>query len=215
MKMLMSVAALAGTIALASDAEAATYTNSLNITVPGSDTDGPADPFPSTIDVTESGLIIGLTVDIFGLSHTYPDDVFLGLASPDGTTVILMNDALGENGIVNVDLTFDDAASSAIPNTGTIVSGTYSTGSYGPLPGNLPADIPTFTAGGDLSDFVGLEANGTWSLFVLDDHIFDTGSISGGWALNIEVAPVPLPAGILLLLAGLGSLGLLSRRRRS
>ncbi|MEP1199777.1 proprotein convertase P-domain-containing protein [Tateyamaria sp.] len=215
MKMLMAVAAFAGTIALASGAEAVTYTNSGSIAVPGNLSSGPADPFPTTIDVTGSGLVTGLTVDIFGLSHTYPDDVFIGLVSPDGTTVVLMNDAGGSGDISNVNLTFDDAAGSAIPDSGTLVSGTYSTGSFGRLPDNFPTGIPAFAAGGALSDFVGLEANGTWSLFVQDDAGGDTGSISGGWALNIEVAPVPLPAGLPLLLAGLGALGIASRRRRS
>jgi hypothetical protein len=52
----------------------------------------------------------------------------------------------------------------------------------------------------------GTSVNGNWSLFVVDDASADTGSIAGGW--QIEVIPSP---GAMAML-GLG--GLVAARRR-
>jgi hypothetical protein len=40
------------------------------------------------------------------------------------------------------------------------------------------------------------------------------GAITGDVAINYSIAPVPLPAGLPLLVAGLGAFGLVARRRR-
>jgi hypothetical protein len=39
-----------------------------------------------------------------------------------------------------------------------------------------------------LSVFNGLNPNGTWSLYVLDDTGFDVGSLTGGWSLTVTVS---------------------------
>jgi len=56
-------------------APAATIANPTTITIPVSGSEGPADPYPSTISVAGLGLINSITVDIFGLTHSFPDDI--------------------------------------------------------------------------------------------------------------------------------------------
>ena len=47
-----------------------------------------------------------------------------------------------------------------------------------------------------LSGFTGADANGPWSLYVIDDAPMDDGNIAGGWSLIIAwggLVPVPQP----------------------
>jgi len=88
-----------------------------------------------------------------------------------------------------VNITLDDAAASSL-GTGALASGTFK-------PTNLEGD--TFDTGAEpwpdlprsgttLSYFNGLNVNGTWHLWVLDDTGGDAGSIAS-WSLNITFGP--------------------------
>jgi len=91
----------------------------------------------------------------------------------------------------DVNLTFDDAADSSLPDAGQIVSGTYkpSIGSFC-TPVSFPFPAPAGPYGSpSLSVFNGTNPNGPWSLYVMDDFPLSggIGSISGGWSLDITV----------------------------
>jgi subtilisin-like proprotein convertase family protein len=171
-------------------AGAQTYTNPTPITINDA---APANPFPSTINVAgATASITTMTVTLINMSHTFPSDVDIVLRSPNGTQMTIMSDVGGGTDIVNVNITLDDAAAQAIP--GTITTGTYRPSdaildTYGTIPGPMlyapVAGAATFT-----SSFAGQNANGTWSLFVLDDAGADVGSISGGWSITFAV-PIP------------------------
>ena len=141
-----------------------TFSNPANITIPDS---GPGSPYPSTILATGvAGLTGDVDVTLSGFTHTWPDDVGVMLVDPTGVNVYLMDGpgvALDANGL---NFTFDDEAAAQLPNAGAL-----SSGSWRPMnQWNDFFDPPAPPPSGSifLSDFDGLDANGTWSLYVED-----------------------------------------------
>jgi len=164
------------------DSIAASQTNSMltSISIPAV---GPASPYPSAIAVSGmAGTVSKVAVTLNGLSHTWPADVDVVLVGPAGQNVLLMSGVGGGTAINNVNLTFDDAASSTVPTP-------ISSGTYQPTDGGVGADLdppaPSAPYGSALSVFNGTDPNGTWSLYVLDGADEDSGSIGQGWRLAI------------------------------
>jgi subtilisin family serine protease/subtilisin-like proprotein convertase family protein len=161
------------------------FSNPNPITIPDS---GTSTPYPSTINVSGlSGNINSLKVTLTNLSHTYPDDIDVLLVGPTGAKALLMSDVGCSSGVNNVTLTFEPTATSLLPDEGLITSGSYKatdfeTGDFF----NAPA--PGGPYGTDFSVFNGINPNGTWSLYVMDDAGADAGTIAGGWSLLIGTA---------------------------
>src|SRR5262245_50360131 len=89
----------------------------------------------------------------------------------------------GGTDAVNVNLIFDDAAAAI---GATVVSGTFRPTNIGT--GDLfpaPAPAGPYPDPQRLSVFNGVNPNGTWRLFVVDDAATDVGNFNGGWRLNI------------------------------
>jgi subtilisin-like proprotein convertase family protein len=204
----MVVLAVGATAALIpSVAGAATFTNTAPIMIndPSVDCDvagpGLADPYPSPIQVSDqSGSITDANVTITGFSHTYPSDVRILLVGPHGQTADLMDEAGNGGDASDLTLSFDDAAADTVP--APIVSGTFkptqsANGCAFDQTTDYPAPAPVAPYATDLSGFNGTDANGTWSLYVVDNAVMDTGSISGGWSLDLAgVTPAqPQPNG--------------------
>jgi subtilisin-like proprotein convertase family protein len=171
---------------------AATFSNPGAITIPASGSAGPAAPYPSNITVSGvTGTITDVNVTLSGFSHTFPGDVGVLLVGPTGANVVLMDGAGGGIGASNLTFTFDDGAASSLPCAdATLVSGTYQPNTC--FPGDVfPAPAPPNPYGSLLSGFNGTDANGAWSLFVEDFASEDTGSISGGWSLDITAGETP------------------------
>lgn len=75
-----------------------------------------ASPYPSTINVTNvTSVISKLTVSLNGLSHTFPGDIDIMLAGPNGQNLVIMSDVGGGDNVTNINLTLDDAAPTAMP----------------------------------------------------------------------------------------------------
>ena len=146
-------------------------------------------PYPSSVTVGGmSGVISKVIVKLNGLQHTYPDDIDILLVGPGGEKVMLMSDAGGSTDVVNVNLTFDSATSTALPDSAKISSGTYRPTNYVGKDGAtdpFSAPAPAGPFGASLSAFNGTSPNGSWNLFVEDDEAVDVGSIASGWALII------------------------------
>ena len=183
--LLAAVVAVTGVcLAAPALAGADTFSNPGAITIPASGTLGPANPYPSTINVSDLvGTITDVNVTLNGLSHTSIFDVGVLLVGPTGENVVLMNFA-GTGGTSNVTLTFDDAAASSLPFIGPVTSGTWKPTNFRPN-GVFPPPAPAPPYGSALSVFSDTDPNGTWSLYVQDFALLDVGSMAGGWSLDI------------------------------
>ena len=165
-----------------------TQGNATGITIPG----GNASLYPSNIVVSgASGTITKATATLNGFSHAWPRDVDVLLVGPGGQKIVLMSDAGGTSATPasNVTLTLDATAASSLP-AGGLSSGTFKPTN---LSDNEPtgadawgAPAPSAPYDGSLNDLIGVSPNGTWSLYIVDDSAGDTGSLAGGWTLNLS-----------------------------
>lgn len=168
-----------------------TFSSATPISIPNS---GAATPYPSTINVVGMPTTTTkVTLTLNNYSHTFPDDVDMMLVAPNGNRFVFASDACGNTPISNLNLTFDDAAATILPDAGTCVSTTYRPSNVGtadpfPAPASTsvaaenaaPAGTATFA-----SRFNGSNPNGNWNLFIVDDTTGDAGTIAGGWSLTI------------------------------
>jgi subtilisin-like proprotein convertase family protein len=200
------VAACSMTALIPSAAGAATFSNTAPVTIndPSLDCDvtgqGPGSPYPSPIQVSDqTGSITDASVTITGFTHSYPADVRILLVGPHGQTTDLMDEDGGGTDVSDLTVTFDDAAADPVPDP--LVSGTFKPTQHANGCGfdqtsDYPAPAPANPYGTDLSGFNGTDPNGTWSLYVVDNALMDTGSISGGWSLDLAgVTPAQHPSG--------------------
>ncbi|MBK8022476.1 MAG: proprotein convertase P-domain-containing protein [Chloroflexi bacterium] len=144
---------------------------------------GAASLYPSTI--TLSGLadpIDDMNVTIAGLGHTFTDDVEIVLVAPNFLTVGLMTDACGGHGGSVYTFTFDDEAPTQLANGEGCVSGTFRPSQFGTTSFTPPG--PAGPHGVALSNFDGMDPNGTWSLYIYDDGTGDFGDLAG-WSIDI------------------------------
>lgn len=170
-------------------------TNTTAMTIPAV---GTSVPYPTAVNVSGAfGTVTNVTVSLHGVNHTFPDDMDVLLVGPGGQKVLLMSDAGGGGDLVNATLTFDDQATQSLPDATNITPGTYRPTNFGagdvfgaPAPG-APYDST-------LAAFDGLNPNGTWSLYVVDQFSPDGGSIVGGWSLNISTTD-PACCGVALM----------------
>jgi uncharacterized repeat protein (TIGR01451 family) len=145
-----------------------------------------ASPYPSTIALTGvSGVINGASVTISNFNHTYPSDVNVMLVGPNGGKAFMLSHCGGGSPVQQAWMTFSDTATSALSVSGKIASGVYkpslnvSTNLYDYIFTGAPAG-PMST---NFSVFNGIEPNGKWSLYVMDDKAMDSGIISNGWSI--------------------------------
>lgn len=177
------------------DNDDAGLTDSRNIAIPGMD-----EIESITVNLTLSG---GWNGDLYAyLVHGSGFSILLNRpgrssASPDGSATAGMN------------LTLDDAAASdihtAIPMSGGSVSGTYQPD--GRITDPL-AVLDTDSRSAMLADFIGLDPNGSWTLFIADQSAGGQSTLQS-WSMTITAVPEPSAA----LLGGLGTLLLLRRTR--
>jgi subtilisin-like proprotein convertase family protein len=153
---------------------------------------GDATPYPSQIVVDNvPGLITQVTVTIRDFEHTRPSDVDILLVGPDGSTNVVLMAKVGDNTVT------DDIWIHLTEDAGTLIPC-----ANGPLPVGPPAtDFRATNCGADdfpapapprgagygetMTVFNGQSPNGTWRLFVTDPLNDNSGSINGGWVLNI------------------------------
>jgi subtilisin-like proprotein convertase family protein len=163
-----------------------TFSNTSGLTLPSF---GPADPFPSTVNVSglKQGKLLDLNVTLTNLSHGDPSDLNLLLEAPNGRRAMILSDAGAEFNITNRTIILDDQADAGLPFTFPLTSGTFKPTNFGP-----PSEddfLPPAPAGEitevKLSTFQGINPNGTWRLFIVDDAPVGSGGL-GSWSLTIR-----------------------------
>jgi hypothetical protein len=170
---------------------ATTYSSSDFLTVPATGASGPADVYPSQLEVTGfTGRVADLNLTLSGFAHEVPDDVEVLLVAPgDAAKVLVFSNAGGSTAVSGIDLTLDLSAPTTLPDANPLTSGTFAPGNYGTA--GTFAGAPAGPYGASLNDFNGVDPNGTWSLYVIDDNAdgsgTDVGSIDS-WSLTISGA---------------------------
>jgi uncharacterized repeat protein (TIGR01451 family) len=152
-------------------------------------------PYPSTITVSGlTGVVGNVRVTLANLTHDFPDDLDILLVAPNGRNVLLMSDACGPVQVANVNVTFDQSGP-PLPDSDPLVSGVFRPTDYPPADTFQPP-APSGSYGTNLSALNGINPNGTWSLYIRDDDLGDSGQL-GGWSVNITtVGQLSLPPGI-------------------
>lgn len=175
------------------------FGNATAIAIPAAgsaDQMGPAAPYPSDIAVSGlAGALTKVTVTFSGLTHSAVNDIDAMVVAPTGQRLVVLSDVGDPNTLAfanNATLTFDDAAGGPVP-AGNIPTGTYkptNNGGGDTFPAPAPAPTTDTTLAGA---FTGINPNGTWHLYVVDDTSGDIGNMAGGWSLSVttEVAASP------------------------
>lgn len=155
---------------------------------------GRADPFPASIIVSgATGTVHKVTVTLRNVNHDFPDDMDVLLVGPQGRKVMLLSDAGGSNPLFDVSVTLDDDADDLVSDNASFATGTYRPSNYPPTADPLPAPAPGPLYAAAMSVFNGIDPNGIWSLYVVDDTFDNGGSqtpgfIADGWTLTIVTA---------------------------
>ena len=195
--------------------QSAEFTNidTIEITSPSEDDPtvvaGVASSYPSSIVVSGFGpqeTISTVTVTLYDLEHSFPDDIDILLVGPEGQTLVLFSDACGDvwNADAPLTITLDDNAPERLPDDDPIeLGGAYLPTNYEVGPDDdadvfpsvdrngLPAPHPEPSFATRLAVFRGTRPNGQWHLYVVDDDVDDDGTIAGGWSLWISTETKP------------------------
>jgi subtilisin-like proprotein convertase family protein len=169
-----------------------TYCNPGAITVTDSTT---ATPYPSNIFVNGfAGTLVSATVQLKNVTHGVGGDLEVLLLGPGGSlqNIVLLSDA-GTAAVSNATVTFDDAAAGPVPQTGSWSSGTFDPTNYAELSADtFPAPAPASSSNTTLASvFNSIDPNGTWSLYVVDDGVPESGTIAGGWCVTFVAKALP------------------------
>lgn len=196
---LLAIAALAGT-RFGDDTRAAsgTFVNEQSITI--TDSSSPptrASLYPSRISVSGiSGVVVDVDVTLWGFSHDDPQNSDMLLVGPGGQSVRIISDAGGDPALANLNLTIDDEASGLIPFD-TATSGSYRPSNwYDSSSDSMPSPAPSGPYAETMSVFDGVDPNGDWALYIVDDSSGRSGVVAGGWSLAIATENAPALATI-------------------
>ena len=162
-----------------------------------------AAPYPTSVSVSgfTGQTITKATLTVNGFSHGFPSDVTMLLVAPTGQKLIVLSEVGGQSPmpVTNLTITLDDDAINSLPVYSRLTSGTfkptdgYITLGHAGLPYDLPPPAPSSNSNSasQLSLLKNTDPTGTWNLFVVDDATGESGAVSNGWTLTLNIA-VPL-----------------------
>ncbi len=185
-----------------------TFSNTTSIAIPATGSPnqiGPASPYPSSISVSGmAGSVSSVSVRFNNLTHGAVNDIDALLVAPTGQNLVVLSD-IGDPSTLafatNATLTLSDSAAGPVP-TGNIPTGTYrptNNGTTDTFPAPAPSPSSQTTLGGA---FTGINPNGTWQLFVVDDATGDLGAMNGGWSLIVTTQVAALPTTTVVTTSG-------------
>ncbi len=150
----------------------------------------PAAPYPATVSVSGlAGSVTDVDVTLTGLSAPRGQDLDVVVVDPRGDAVTVLSDT-SRGPVDGATIVFDDAARSPFQASDPITSGVFQVTNYeqdDPMPAPAPDPAPY---GRRLDTFSGIDPDGTWSLYVVDDDgAGGTGSIDA-WSLQITTDAV-------------------------
>jgi subtilisin-like proprotein convertase family protein len=116
----------------------------------------------STLNISTGGVISDVNVNL-NLTHSWIDDLDIYITSPAGTEVLLITEKCGSND--NIVATFDDAGTALVCASSPAITGTI-----------IPEQL--------LSVFNGQNANGTWTLTIID-FIEEDGGALNSWSIDV------------------------------
>jgi subtilisin-like proprotein convertase family protein len=163
----------------------------------------PAQQYPAALQVSgASGVVSKVRVTLNGIVHSCLNDLDVLLVAPNGQSLVLMSDVGGCSPPNAAYLTFDDFAPTSL-TSGSPPAGSLQGTPVSYRPSNegsgdaFPAPAPPPSGATALSAFQGIDPNGEWKLYVVDDKPGDTGQIREGWSLDIVTTtqfcnPAPL-----------------------
>jgi hypothetical protein len=98
----------------------------------------------------------------------------------------VMSDVGNGGAVNNITLRLDDEAATSLPDAAPLTGGTFRPTNVDTTTDTFPSPAPTPSGLPQLSGFDGLNPNGTWSLWVVDDASGDVGEFAGGWSIKIR-----------------------------
>jgi subtilisin-like proprotein convertase family protein len=192
---------LAGLLTAAPGVPAATFSNPAPITINDQNS---ATPYPSTINVSGlTGPVSDVNVTLTGVQHTAVQDIGVALVTPSGVGLEVMAN-VGFDLAPGVTYTFDDGAPTQFSFNSTPPSGSYRPAvhfrgsDYFPSPCLYTSMLkapPDGSPQGTLASLNGVDPNGTWELCVRDFAMDDSGSIAGGWSVDLTTPSPTAPTG--------------------
>jgi hypothetical protein len=158
------------------------------IDIPAAGTSGPANPYPTTIDVDafekfEKVKITDVNLTLKGLQHERTENIDVMLVHGNRRALVMADPGNGTD-VSDLTITLDDEAGADLPDGAVLTSGVF-------RPGNqtgsddFPAPAPVPNGNVALATFDGTDPDGQWQLFIHDDAAFETGRLTGGWELAI------------------------------
>ena len=182
-----------------------TFSNSGTVTIPNTGSPpGTAVPYPSDIFVSGlTGTISNVSATLSGITYPVSQDLDVLLVGPTGGSEVLLSGVgpnTGTTSATNTTLTFDDSATSTVPESSMLPSNStvltkpvdYAGVDLDTFPSPAPSGpygTPAPRGTSTLGDvFNATNPNGTWNLYVVTDGGSDgAGSIAGGWSLTFTL----------------------------
>jgi hypothetical protein len=163
-----------------------TFSSNEPIVIEDIDSWGHANPYPTTIDVDvfkKKAKIADVNLTLHDFGHQHSEDVDVMLTFGD-RQVEVMSDAGNWVGVLKMPITLDDEAAEDLPKGDPLTGGTYRPRDY-ESQDTFSAPLLKPYGAKSLSEFDGLNPNGEWRLFIMDDTIGGLGAVNGGWELQI------------------------------